>query len=81
MSPRLTPKILQCKCGHEFESVQAKTWCQKCCRPVFYLEKDQRRQKYTNYYFATIIAMVLMFMAYFFVEMIAGPLMSLKAPL
>jgi hypothetical protein len=25
--------------------------------------------------------MVLMFMAYFFVEMIAGPLMSLKAPL
>ena len=77
MIKNLSPKVVLCKCGHSFESTRSKAWCEKCCRPVFYLEQDQRRNQYNNYYFVTIIAMVLMFMAYFFVEMIAGPLMAL----
>lgn len=77
MMTNLTPKNVACQCGHIFESAKAKAWCEKCCRPVFYREKDQRRHKISNVYLLTMMAAALMFVTYLFVEMIASPLLSL----
>lgn len=77
MQMTLEPKMVACKCGHTFETTLHKSWCQKCCRPVFYHEKDQRKHQISNYYLITMMAMALMFVVYLFVEMIASPLLSL----
>lgn len=77
MNTNLTPKNVECQCGYIFESAKGKAWCEKCCRPVFYYEKDQRRHKMSNYYMLTMMAAALMFVTYLFVEMIASPLLSL----
>jgi len=77
MKLALAPKMVECQCGNTFEATQHKTWCQKCCRPVFYHEKDQRRYKMNNIYMVGVMAMVMMFIAYIFIEMIAAPLMSM----
>ena len=77
MQKELTPKQLTCRCGNSFEATRQKTWCQKCCRPVFYFEKDQRKHQLNNYYMMTMVIMVIMFISYLFVELIARPLMSI----
>jgi predicted nucleic acid-binding Zn ribbon protein len=77
MANTLAPKRVTCQCGNSFESSKSRSWCQQCCAPVYYYEKDQRRHKINNYYMITVIALVLMFITYIFVEMIAEPLMSL----
>ena len=76
MQATLTPKKVVCQCGNSFEATKKKTWCQKCCRPVFYHEKDQRNHKLNNYYMITMVVMVVMFISYLFVELIARPLLS-----
>jgi len=78
MKADLVPKMVECQCGHIFEASRPKSWCQKCCRPVYYHESDQRRHKIGHLYMIGVMAMVMMFVAYLFVEMIAGPLMSIK---
>ncbi len=78
MKAVLVPKMVTCQCGHTFESSRAKSWCEKCCRPVFYHDRDQRRHKIGNMYMIGVMAMVLMFIAYLFVEMIAAPLLSMQ---
>ena len=77
MITQLAPKMVECQCGHAFESTKTKAWCEKCCRPVFYYEKDQRRHKMGNWYMYTMMAAALMFVVYLFAEMIARPLLSL----
>ena len=77
MKVALVPKMVECKCGNAFEATRLKTWCQKCCRPVFYYEKDRRRHQINNIYMIGVIASVMMFIAYIFVEMIAVPLISM----
>lgn len=73
----LAPKQVECQCGYTFESTKPKAWCEKCCRPVFYYEKDRRNHKLSSYYMMTVMAAALMFVTYLFVEMIARPLLSL----
>jgi predicted nucleic acid-binding Zn ribbon protein len=77
MQETLKPKHVECNCGNSFEATKLKTWCQKCCQPVFYHEKDQRKHKFNNYYIITMVVMVLMFISYLFVELIARPLLTL----
>lgn len=77
MENNLAIKTVQCKCGNSFESNRYKAWCQKCCRPVFYHAKDQRRHQWNNYYMITIMATAILFVTYLFVEIIAKPLLSL----
>ena len=77
MTTSLATKVVACKCGHTFETNKTKSWCQKCCRPVFYHAADQRRHKWSNYYMITMMLTVLMFVTYLFVEVIAKPLLSL----
>ncbi len=77
MANDLALKTVECKCGHAFETRRHKSWCEKCCRPVFYHSKDQRRHQLNSYYMMTLMVTVLMFVTYLFVEMIAKPLLSL----
>ena len=77
MNTNLVPKMVECKCGHAFETSREKSWCEKCCRPVFYYLKDQRRHQLSSYYMITLMVTVLMFVTYLFVELIAKPLLSL----
>jgi hypothetical protein len=77
MRPALAVKTVECKCGHTFESTLYKSWCQKCCRPVFYNKKDQRRHGFSHAYLLAVMMMVLVFITYLFVEMVAKPLLSL----
>ena len=77
MTNSLEPKMVECKCGHTFESSKHKAWCEKCCRPVFYYVKDQRRHQWCNYYMITMMVSAMVFVTYLFLEMIARPLLSL----
>lgn len=77
MQKTLEPKQVECRCGNSFEATKPKTWCEKCCRPVFYFEKDRRKHQLNHYYIITMIVMVLMFISYIFVELIARPLLTL----
>ena len=77
MDTSLFAKTVTCKCGNSYETTKAKTWCQKCCRPVFYHDKDRRKHMINSYYMITVILMVLMFITYLFIEMIADPLLSM----
>jgi predicted nucleic acid-binding Zn ribbon protein len=69
MNEHLVPKIIQCTCGNAVESVFLKTWCQECCRPIFYHEKDSRRDRLNSYYMTGVIAFAIMLMAYFVIEL------------
>jgi hypothetical protein len=77
MTNNLVPKLVECKCGHTFESSKHKSWCEKCCRPVFYHSKDQRRHQLSSYYLITMMISAMVFVTYLFLEMIAKPLLSL----
>ena len=77
MTNNLELKIVQCKCGHAFESSKHKSWCEKCCRPVFYHAKDQRRHQLSNFYLITMMVTAIVFVGYLFLEMIAKPLLSM----
>jgi hypothetical protein len=72
----LEPKMVECKCGNQFEANLHKSWCQKCCRPVFYHKKDQRNHLISHSYLIGAMMMVFMFVVYIFIEMIATPLIS-----
>ncbi|MEJ2659302.1 MAG: hypothetical protein P8Z73_01075 [Desulfobacteraceae bacterium] len=77
MTNDLIPKTVQCKCGHEFETARHKSWCEKCCRPVFYHARDQRWHQLNNFYLIGMMVSAIVFVTYLFLEMIAKPLLSL----
>ena len=77
MQSNLAAKQVECACGNSFTTQKFKSWCEKCCRPVFYHEKDKRKHQLNTYYVITMLVMVLMFITYLFVEMIAEPMMTL----
>ena len=77
MTTQLVSKTVECQCGHSFESSKHKSWCEKCCKPVFYHAKDQRKYKVGNYYMYTMIITAIMFVSYLFIEMIARPLLAI----
>jgi hypothetical protein len=47
---------------------------------VYYDPRDQRLHKINNTYFMVIIFLVLGFMAFLFIEVIAIPIMKIKMP-
>jgi hypothetical protein len=77
MTNNLALKMVECKCGHAFETSKHKSWCEKCCRPVFYHAKDQRLNQLGSYYMMSIVVTVLVFVTYLFLELIAKPLLSM----
>jgi hypothetical protein len=75
---KLEPKQVICKCGHTFSSQREKTWCEKCCRPVFYYARDKKINIINTLYFFSVMSGVLVFIAYLFIELVAAPLLSFK---
>jgi hypothetical protein len=70
----LTAKEVPCPCGHVTTLTTRKLMCIKCGQYVFYSEQDKKAQRRQTLFVATVLVLALGFAAYFFVEMILGPL-------
>ena len=67
-------KEITCQCGHSMTIAMDKIRCIKCGKYVFYTEKDQHRHRVSSIYFVLILAAVIGFLTYLFIEMIVEPL-------
>ncbi len=77
MNQPLPPKELICECGNRFMSQQRSNWCRACGKQLFYDLKDQKKSRSNQIYFISIIVIVTGLLAYFFIEMILTPLLSI----
>ncbi|MDM8525001.1 hypothetical protein QUF80_16645 [Desulfococcaceae bacterium HSG8] len=71
------PKEIRCECGNTLTIERDSDWCLKCGSQIFYDQKARRAHKINNYYMYTVIILVMFFLAYVFVELIAIPAMNL----
>lgn len=76
MQNQLPEKEVTCKCGHSFITQKEKSWCEKCCRGVFYHRKDRRFDVFQKYYTLTMILVILGFIIFTFVGFFGVPLFS-----
>jgi predicted nucleic acid-binding Zn ribbon protein len=76
MKEILAPKKVECACGNSVEIVVPKIWCENCCQPLFYREKDQRRERINRYYMIGVFAFAIMLITFFFIEIVAAPLLG-----
>jgi hypothetical protein len=76
LSTSLPPKDVICECGHSFTSQQYSNWCAKCGRQVFYDPRDKRKSRINHIYFTSLIVLVVLFLTYFFIEMILTPVLT-----
>ncbi|MFW5639564.1 MAG: hypothetical protein ACOCWY_05895 [Thermodesulfobacteriota bacterium] len=76
MQNPLSEKEVTCKCGHSFITQKEKSWCEKCCRSVFYHRKDRRFDVFQKYYTLTMILVILGFIIFTFVGFFGKPLFS-----
>ena len=74
---QLKPKDVACACGHITNLTTRKLRCIKCGKDVFYDENEKKVHRRQSLYVAAIIVMALSFVAYFFIEMVLGPLLLL----
>ena len=75
---QLVPKEIECShCGHTFVSDRNKTWCEKCCRAVFYNAKDQKRNKLFSIYLVAAILGLVTLMTYIVIELVVVPISRL----
>lgn len=74
------PKEVQCECGNVIVVDKKRIWCTKCGKPVYHNPKEQRWHKINNYYFMGVIFLVLAFLAFIFIEVIAIPIMKIQMP-
>jgi hypothetical protein len=70
---QLTPKKVQCSCGHTSELTTKRLLCIKCGQQVFYSQDEKRSSQRHNLYVAIIVTSGLGLFAYFFVEMVLIP--------
>jgi hypothetical protein len=71
---QLTPKDVACSCGHITNLTTRKLLCIKCGKHVFYNEKEKNAHRRQSFFVVAVLAMGLGMIAYFFVEMVLGPL-------
>jgi len=74
---QLKPKDVACACGHVTNLTTKKLLCIKCAKYVFYDENEKKLHRRQSLYVTAIIVMALSFVAYFFVEMVLGPVLLL----
>ena len=74
--PSLPPKDVVCKCGHAFTIERKKILCLKCGKYVFYNAAEQNKHKTNTLYIVIAIASALGLITYFFIELIAIPLLK-----
>lgn len=59
MENQLAEKEVTCKCGHSFLTRKDRSWCEKCCRRVFYHRKDRRFDVFQKYFTITMALVIL----------------------
>jgi hypothetical protein len=74
------PKEMQCECGNTLVVDKKRAWCTKCGKPVYHNPKEQYLHKLHNYYVMIAIALVIAFVAFMFIEVIAIPLSKVTMP-
>ena len=80
MTAPLPPKELTCVCGNTFISQQRSNWCRSCGKQLFYNEADNRKNRFNRIYITLIMVMFIGIVAYFFIEIVLTPLLSLQQP-
>jgi len=71
---QFTPKEVSCPCGHATTLTTRKLMCIKCGKYVFYNEEEKKAHRRQTLFVTTVLVLAMGFVAYFFVEMILGPL-------
>jgi len=71
------PKDVACACGYITNLTTKKLLCIKCGKYVFYDENEKKLHRRQSLYVTAIIVMALGLVAYFFVEMVLGPVLLL----
>jgi len=74
--PSLPPKDVVCDCGHALTIERNKILCTKCGKYVFYNAEERRKHKTNTMYIVIAIASALGLITYFFIELIATPLLN-----
>jgi len=74
--PSLPSKDVVCDCGHAFTIETKKIMCIKCGKYVFYNAEERRKHKTNTVYIVLAIASALGLITYFFIELIATPLLN-----
>ena len=80
MNQPLPPKEITCECGNRFVSRQRSNWCRACGKQIFYDLKDKKKGNLNQIYITFIVVIVIGLLAYFFIEIILTPLLSLWQP-
>ena len=73
---KLTPKEVQCDCGHTFTIDRRRLWCAKCANPVYYDASEKQHHKRSTIYVYAVILAVITFLTYIFIELIATPFLT-----
>jgi hypothetical protein len=76
----LPPKEITCECGNKFISQQRSNWCRSCGKQIFYSVGDARKNRFNNIYLTAILVIIIGMLAYFFIEMIITPIVTLQKP-
>jgi hypothetical protein len=74
------PKEITCECGNRFVSRQRSNWCRLCGKQLFYDLKGEKKNRSNQIYLTSIVIIVIGLLAYFFIEIILTPLLSLWQP-
>ena len=72
----LETKTVTCQCGATYQIAKPYHWCTACGRQVFYSERIRRRHKFSTYYLYGVMFVVITFVTYIFIELIARPLIK-----
>lgn len=73
---KLTPKEIQCDCGHTFTIDRRRYWCKKCGNPVYYDPNEKQHHKKNTIYVYFVFLAVITFLTYIFIELIVTPFMA-----
>jgi hypothetical protein len=70
------PKEVTCKCGNTFEISRKADYCSQCGWKVFHDDTENRRHRFNSYYMTAVVLVVITFIIYIYIELIASPLLS-----
>ena len=65
-----------CRCGHRLTITRKADYCNKCGNKIFYDPAENRRHRLNGYYMSAIVLIVVTFLTYLYIELIASPLLK-----
>jgi hypothetical protein len=75
---QMQPKDVACPCGHITTLTTRKLLCIKCGKYVFYSEDEKKVHRRQALYVTAVLILALGLIAFFFVEIVLGPILSLR---